>query len=291
MKIIQSVCLWQDLLGYGKPFYQSNWDLNQPCAQKNIQRIKNLETELKRVPIPLLEKVLFLNDGMVKNVDISTKKDWDYVEFYIMWLENAIKQFYRINRKDKQQNNPGLRGVLTIGHRTQYTNELVKMGELVNSKDGDYNKQIVVYSPNEFQMNTAFSKAFIMEEGGTKKGVSGAFLFIDKAFIDFFVQMINDSEPIKSTKLNDQYQKGDRVTTENTTSIEVEYHAKLQEKNNTTSLCLYIELRGECIEYKRVMFEREPIRYMNESANLHTDLYKTIGFWSIEDGHYLDLSY
>jgi len=38
-----SFCAWIDLLGYGSPFYASNWDLHDSKAIKNLYRLKNPE--------------------------------------------------------------------------------------------------------------------------------------------------------------------------------------------------------------------------------------------------------
>ena len=43
---------------------------------------------------------------------------------------------------------------------------------------------IVIYNPKEMQMNTAFSKAYILESGGGKAGLPGNYMYIDKSVID-----------------------------------------------------------------------------------------------------------
>ena len=57
--VIDNFCIWEDLLGYGKPFYTNDWDLNNENCQTNIKRIKSIETQLKTVPVPFAEKILF----------------------------------------------------------------------------------------------------------------------------------------------------------------------------------------------------------------------------------------
>ena len=54
--IKNSFCAWIDLLGYGAPFYQSDWDLFAPEAVNNLYRIwdenkeKKLTQETKTLP-------------------------------------------------------------------------------------------------------------------------------------------------------------------------------------------------------------------------------------------------
>ncbi len=52
-------------------------------------------------------------------------------------------------------------------------------------KKRELKSDIMVYSPKEFQMNTAFSKAYIIETAGTKAGLTGTNLYIDEEFLKY----------------------------------------------------------------------------------------------------------
>jgi hypothetical protein len=81
---------------------------------------------------------------------------------------------------------PGVRGVLTCGDRFDY--------EYTNTAFDVVEKRTIAYHPREFQMNTAFSKAFIIEESGSKAGIKGANLYIDKELLIFFQNAFENSE-------------------------------------------------------------------------------------------------
>lgn len=68
-------------------------------------------------------------------------------------------------------------------------------------------REISIYFPKEFQMNTAFSKANIIEESGSKFGVKGAFLYFDSFALDVIKQIANksDSHSVKEYKEDGYY--------------------------------------------------------------------------------------
>ena len=43
INIKQCICCWYDLLGYGGPFIDSKWNLNDPRCKMNIQRIEAIK--------------------------------------------------------------------------------------------------------------------------------------------------------------------------------------------------------------------------------------------------------
>lgn len=283
--IIENFCIWEDLLGYGRPFYLNDWNLNNEMAQVNIRRIKNLEKYLKTVPIPFAEKILFLNDGLIRNVDIHKKEV--YVEIYLMWLEYTIEMFREINIADKQQGFYGIRGVLTFGYRTQYTNEVTKLNDLVSSNRTS-DEDIVIYSPNEFQMNTAFSKAYIMEGAGKAKGLAGPNLFIDLCFIDYFVNMINESPIQELRKVQGMDKNGKMILGK----MKLKYSSTFEKTNEGYELNIYVNTGMEEILYRKILFSEEIDFDMadgKQNTMIKTKLYKFFSLWSIENNKYFEM--
>lgn len=272
VEIFETMCIWYDLLGYGKSFYESDWNLTTTISYKNIKRIKFLEKMIKTVPIPLVEKVLLLNDGIIRNVDVCKKGS--YVEMYIMWLENAIKQFYNINFIDKNNGNAGMRGVLTFGQRAQYTSEIIKMADVVKTKNNTTNEKIIVYSPNEFQMNTAFSKAYIMESGGSKAGITGPNLYVDEFFIKMFINILNESELQELIRLNDGCIEKHMV----------KFSGEFIKEKNQVKLNIKVNIEGFDFDFMIIKFASDFVKYNNEKCNIKTNLYKISGLWTWENG-------
>ena len=161
-KVIDCFCAWCDLLGYGKIFKDAKWDLHDKSCYANFERIKNVKDLLQN---PFTSgKTLLLNDGVIKTFDVESDPAHDVTKI-VNFLIQFVKGFNEINEKDKIEDSYGIRGVFTYGQRYEYT-------ENNFMSDG---REISIYFPKEFQMNTAFSKANIIEESGSKFGVKGAF--------------------------------------------------------------------------------------------------------------------
>lgn len=285
-EIIDNFCIWEDLLGYGTPFYKNDWDLNKEICQQNIARIKNVERALKTVPVPVVEKILFLNDGLIRNVDVY--KEGTYIEVYLMWLEYSIEMFRKINNADKENGFPGIRGVLTAGNRTQYTNELTSLKDLVKSSSLADKENFIVYSPKEFQMNTAFSKAYIMEGEGSKQGLHGSNLYIDLYFINFFKDMVNNSSMQELTKVVaiDPDKKPIYKT------YNVNYTCSFEKDVSDYEMKIFIDIGYEKILYRKITFSEEIIFNLKDKAQntkIYTKLYKTKSLWSIENDKYFEM--
>ncbi|MBQ9552622.1 MAG: hypothetical protein IJU96_07640 [Clostridia bacterium] len=164
-------CCWYDLLGYGKPFVDSHWNLNDERCRRNYERIKNVRTGFTSSwsAKPVGTRLTF-NDGFASTIDFDLASADSYQDALI-FLEGVINDFESINYYDKRIGFPGIRGIITFGQRFSYDSS--------NSSFDISSKRTIAYFPSEFQMNTAFSKAFIMEESGSRANLSGNYLFID----------------------------------------------------------------------------------------------------------------
>ena len=169
IEITECICCWFDLLGFGKPFIDSNWNLNNDLCKKQLQRIKDLSYNLSGFYALDKGKSLTLNDGAIFNYDIVTPKK-DLIKEMVFFIDDLINDYETVNYKDVQKGHPGARGIITFGHRYNYGYADTTVA--VSSNDN------ISYHPKEFQMNTAFSKAYLMESAGSKFGISGNHLFL-----------------------------------------------------------------------------------------------------------------
>ena len=183
-EIIDCICCWYDLLGFGKPFIDSEWRLDTPECENNITRIENLANIFGGGFSVTLGKTLSLNDGVIKTRDFIYN-DESKVVGWLRFIAALVWDFERINYMDKENGFPGVRGVITFGKRFYY--------DSTNASYDALKKEDVAYHPREFQMNTAFSKAYIMEESGSKMGLEGSYLFWDKKVFEQLTQYINNS--------------------------------------------------------------------------------------------------
>lgn len=190
-----SFCAWIDLLGYGAAFYKSDWDLHAQEAINNLYRIKKLEPILHSISNPFCETLFSMNDGIIRNFDIPQND----ALMIMQWLVDVLLKFKLLNDWDISNGFYGSRGVVTFGMRAQYRDyDTIGKGDLIQTspqRREEYNKTKIIYTPNEMQMNTAFSKAYIIESGGSSKGLLKNRIHLDEKMLDKFVCYINQSKP------------------------------------------------------------------------------------------------
>lgn len=176
-KVVPCLCSWLDLLGYGQPFVDSKWDLSDEKCYNNFRRIERVShvftSGWATHPVGVR---LSINDGFACTIDIG--EEAREISDTYTFLEGALQDFQAIDVIEKREGNPGGRGVITIGERFSHAmgNEAV-----VSSR------RVVSYFPAEFQMNTSFSKATIMEESGSRAGICGSNLYIDREIYDYLL--------------------------------------------------------------------------------------------------------
>ena len=119
---------------------------------------------------------LVFNDGFASTIDFDVTSSESYQKVLI-FREGIIKDYESIKYTDQRKGFPGVRGVITIGQRFSY--------DSCNISSDVFTNRIVSYFPSAFQMNTAFSKAFLMEESGSRANLCGSSLFIDVEVYNF----------------------------------------------------------------------------------------------------------
>lgn len=195
IEIIQSFCIWSDLLGFGNAFIEGEWSLNSVSSQKNIERLKRLETSLHRSNDPSKEVAFVLNDGLARVYDLPNPNE-DVTQF-LWWLHTALSNHWLLNASDMQYGSPGVRTVMSFGDRVKAWRGHTTYGDhfLGNTKHKEIaDKKICIYSPDEFQLNLAFSKAYIIESSGTRGGFPGPNLYIDELALDVIESFLSATE-------------------------------------------------------------------------------------------------
>ena len=186
-----SFCAWIDLLGYGSAFYSSNWDIHSPSALNNLKRIQLLEPITTSIFSPYNETLFSLNDGFIRNFDIPKNN----VILILGWFIDVMLKFKGINEADIQNGFYGARGVIAYGSRAQYRQfDSLGKGDFIYTAEEtkrEYNKKRIVLTPSELQMNTAFSKAYIIESGGSRSGLINNKLHIDEKVLIKLAETIN----------------------------------------------------------------------------------------------------
>lgn len=184
---------WIDVCGFGSQLEEAKWDLSELQLAGTV----NLLSEVyQRVGHPFwvgvepepYENVLVLNDGVARTVDLGNVQYARAIQavFYVRDLVLGHLHLLRLTN----HNNLGVRTVLAGGERIQYSpaiftgNSILQHGE----NPSEWGKRLLeknfLYNPAEFQMNTAFAKAYSIDANGSKSGFSINGFFIEEMFFE-----------------------------------------------------------------------------------------------------------
>lgn len=207
-------CMWSDLLGFGCKFYQNNWNLSIEEKQQIYRRLNNAHSIALRQTSPL-EKVFILNDGIAKIMEMKLSQD-DFTPLLqvSLFFRGIILTHIKITHAENKTNLPGCRTVVSFGEGIEYITQEIKYDDFLFNycrknpdEMGESAKRngnpTILYNPVELQMNTAFSKSYILENGGSKAGLCGANLYIDSSVlfaIDELCKLHNYEKIISETR-------------------------------------------------------------------------------------------
>ena len=210
LMIQEVVCCWSDLLGFGNTISEENWSLPEKTAEKVYSRLTKAQKCLASNLDPTSEVGLTLNDGFARSS--ITERFTDPVQ-PSMWFRGCLFSHQCLNEKDSENGFPGARTVISHGKSLKHSCEELRFDDFVfpytkknpqslsSIAKRNGNPQIYI-NPINFQMNTAFSKAYIIDEAGSEAGISGPNFFIDNSFIlflkEFYRKYISVEDVVES---------------------------------------------------------------------------------------------
>ncbi|RJE91208.1 hypothetical protein D3P07_03860 [Paenibacillus sp. 1011MAR3C5] len=197
-RIIPAICSWSDLLGFGSNFTDNNWNLNHKQWKDIIQRLVLIQSILARNLWPSQEFALVLNDGIARSFLLD--HGVGHIQYLSLWLRSCIYFHNEVIQNERKRGLPGLRTVIAAGERAVHNWEEVKASDFVfnytksdpsglSSYEISGDNPTILTNPGPLQMNTAFSKAFIIDEAGSRFGVGGANFYIDESFLDLLKEL------------------------------------------------------------------------------------------------------
>ena len=205
---IDCLCAWSDLLGFGAPLRQGNWD-NTEAIGKALGRSMSLQNTAMGTASEL-EALFLINDGVARNYDFIAERGFRYM---MVWLHGVWRCHTRVNLEEWAQQLPGLRTVITRGQRLVYGPPGLTGEEILRAKNPElplsdiraiyvesFLKKTVCHMPFEFQMNLAFAKAYSLEALGSRGGLKGPRFFMDNSFVSFFESALDGAKIEFSTK-------------------------------------------------------------------------------------------
>lgn len=194
LQTMKCFCLWSDLLGFGDVFERNNWELTDVEKRQIYERLGAAHSNVLYYS-DIYERVLILNDGIAKVFHPHNKGYFHRISYFIrscVYLHNSI------NETEHENKNPGCRSVLTFGENIEYLEGEIRLddyimnytkpqGAEISNIVSSSGNPIIVYNPKELQMNTAFSKAFLLDEGGTKAGLPGNNFYVDQSVVNAII--------------------------------------------------------------------------------------------------------
>ncbi|MBI4447323.1 MAG: hypothetical protein HY645_15630 [Acidobacteria bacterium] len=206
-----SVCTWMDISGFRAKLDSANWDLGTAQARGLIDILSDAY-EIAAKPIPLgfpptpLERLLVLNDGIARVLDLPDGFQGEPFLAALYLREILTKHFRLIQHLELK--GLGLRTVLAGGHRIQYTPERTTGKELLPTAPSgpvsEQGRQFVLeeflYHPAPFQMNTAFSRAYLIERSNIERNS----VYFDESFVHLLSQAIPGCVQVEGDSLKGQ---------------------------------------------------------------------------------------
>ncbi len=186
-----SFCCWSDLLGFGAPLAKENWQPNQTTWDQISDRIVNAHLQCYNNLDPSTEFVLTLNDGIVRCCD---REKFSHLDFLSMWFRSCIWTHNAICESEHENGLPGTRTILSAGSTLKYShanyhfddfvyNYTKPKGQKLSNIAKTFGNPVVATNPGPLQMNLAFSRAYILDSGGSRIGVTGPHFYIDQTVL------------------------------------------------------------------------------------------------------------
>lgn len=194
----QYFCMWSDLLGFSKHFVDCNWNPNRADQKKIYDRLRIAHSKAL-YHSSSDERLMILNDGMAKVTALPDMHNCKSLLQISLYIRACVWMHIDICKSEKELGYPGCRSVLASGIGIEYLADEIRYddyvynytkpeGSSISSQAQRNGNPIVIYNPLELQMNTAFSKAYIIE-GNVKYLFLPKWSFIvDQSVVDSLIE-------------------------------------------------------------------------------------------------------
>lgn len=192
LKPIPCISGWMDICGFGSALEGGSWDLVE--LQKNgllhllstIYQMAGRPHLVGVEPMPS-ESVLIINDGIARTVDLD-RPEFAHAAQIIFYLRDLFflhRHLVNYTRKLGY----GFRTIFAGGERVQYSPEIFTGHSVLQHNEeeiSDFGKALLkknfLHNPSQFQMNTAFAKAYSLDSLGSKRGYAVDRCYVESSF-------------------------------------------------------------------------------------------------------------
>ena len=194
-QVSTSLCCWIDLQGFSKLLKDSQCQPSDADWESLYERITEAHACCYRNLNLNQEIVLTLNDGIVR---CHPGEQLSSLSELSMWFRDCVFTHNWINNREFYKQLPGARSVVSAGPQLRYSHPEFRFGDFVlnytkplggsTSFPKDMADRPVVINPTQLQLNLAFSRAYILDQVGSKQGIDGPHFYLDQAVIDFLTK-------------------------------------------------------------------------------------------------------
>lgn len=190
LDVVGVIAGWSDICGFENKLKNANWDLESIKKEGVFGTLHHTYRLLGRpftvVPFGAGERVLIINDGVARTLDIEvTTLEAAHI---VLYIKNLVMHHYQLEELLFEKG-LGLRTTLAAGERCQYAPTKLTGESLLHhpgspSHFGEWlQDQQFVYNPAEFQMNTGFALAYTLDKLGSKAGITPNRLYFEEGWI------------------------------------------------------------------------------------------------------------
>lgn len=261
---IPSIACWSDICGVGAVLAKHSWKMdvlidNGLFSMLNSAYITLGKPFIVGVPPSPSERVLVINDGVARTVDILGPK---YIEpsSFLFYIRDLFMHHYMLEQNLYSQG-LGLRSVLAGGERCQYAQEKQTGHSVLHYSDepSEYGKKILnqtfVYNPAEFQMNTAFAAAYTIDSAGTKHQIKPNRVYITDSWINVIQLALESSVKFSNKNVNFLLNGRDALTIKTDKSIKITHKGLEEVAHRVSEVIVREALEGEETIFKMNMHD------------------------------------
>jgi len=178
---LETAAAWTDLLGFGALLDERSWNLDEENIRLPFARLLRLTDEIRGRAQPGDEEGIFINDGVIRTChpDLYQAAPSERHNF-LTWLESCIVTHCNVTGLEQDYCLPGLRTVICQGQTALYSE--APTSKKIRDKSSD-----TIFHLASLQLNTALSKCYLAESGGSRIGLKRGGLYIEQSIVDTLI--------------------------------------------------------------------------------------------------------
>lgn len=193
IKFIPTMCAWSDLLGFSSVFLESNWEPQEEKWREIALRLQEMQIICALNIFALHENCLVSHDAIIRSLDLVSTLNLLDVS---LWFRHLLYYYSQVSTNENKKGLPGMRLVLSAGDRMIHNYDKITFEDYIynyikpnpngiSNFTSKYGEKVIIYNHEFMQMNTAFSKSYIIDTNGSNGGIRGNKFYVDISVINF----------------------------------------------------------------------------------------------------------